>query len=218
MDFASLKNIEIKDLFAKLKSSEGIFSDKKFVVKIGLGILSVLIFLIFYYFLINPIISDQKILIDEMLQKKADIEKMENNEVNIKNKIDELEPLYTKNSKLFHSSKEFEDLYQNIGNIAMMNGLEIFSIKKNEKTPVFNDQDQTQQDNNLSQPIYYKIPVTWTIKGTYLGYLKFRKLISKTNKIINFDKEIIKVDENDKGTIISEATISIVGLPNEYEN
>ena len=38
------------------------------------------------------------------------------------------------------------------------------------------------------------------------------------NKIINFDKEIIKVDESDKGTIISEATISIVGLPNEYEN
>ena len=149
-----------------------------------------------------------------MLKKTEEIEKMENNEANIINRIKELEPLYTKNSKLFHSSKEFEDLYQNIGNIAMMNGLDIFSIRKNEKIPVFEEQNQTQE----SQPIYYKIPVTWTIKGTYLGYLKFRKLISKTNKIINFDKEIIKIEEGDKGTIISEATISIVGLPNEYEN
>lgn len=214
MDFASLKNMDIKDLLAKLKSNEGIFSDKKFIVKIGLGILSVLIFLILYYFLVNPIISKQKIQIDEMLKKTEEIEKMENNEANIINRIKELEPLYTKNSKLFHSSKEFEDLYQNIGNIAMMNGLDIFSIRKNEKIPVFEEQNQTQE----SQPIYYKIPVTWTIKGTYLGYLKFRKLISKTNKIINFDKEIIKIEEGDKGTIISEATISIVGLPNEYEN
>ena len=39
-------------------------------------------------------------------------------------------------------------------------------------------------------------------------------LIAKVNAV-NYDKEIITVDAK-SGTIISEGTISIVGLPDEY--
>ena len=55
-------------------------------------------------------------------------------------------------------------------------------------------------------------------KGTYLGYLKFRRALSKSPKVINFDKEIITVEANNtSGMILSEGTISIVGLPDEYK-
>ena len=46
-------------------------------------------------------------------------------------------------------------------------------------------------------------------------YLKFRRALSKSSKVINYDKETITVDAK-SGTIVSEGTISIVGLPDEY--
>jgi hypothetical protein len=48
-----------------------------------------------------------------------------------------------------------------------------------------------------------------------LGYLKFRRALSKSNKVINFDSE--KVTVNEKGGISSKGTLSIVGLPGEYD-
>ena len=69
-----------------------------------------------------------------------------------------------------------------------------------------------------SQALYYKIPVNYKIQGGYLGYLKFRRALSKSSKVINFDKEIITVEANNtSGMILSEGTISIVGLPDEYK-
>ena len=46
MDLANLKNIDVNDLFNKLKS--GGFGDKKLLIKFGIGFGAVLIFLIIY--------------------------------------------------------------------------------------------------------------------------------------------------------------------------
>ncbi len=68
----------------------------------------------------------------------------------------------------------------------------------------------------MTQVLYYKIQVNYKIQGNYLGYLKFRRALSKSSKVINFDKETITVDAK-SGQILSEGTISIVGLPDEYK-
>ena len=57
--------------------------------------------------------------------------------------------------------------------------------------------------------------MAFEIQGNYLGYLKFRRALSKSNKVINFDSE--KVTVNEKGGISSKGTLSIVGLPGEYD-
>ena len=80
-----------------------------------------------------------------------------------------------------------------------------------------NQDNQVVNDPNSAKPLYYKIPVSYKITGNYLGYLKFRRALSKSNKVINFDLETITV-EKETGLILSEGTISIVGLPNEYES
>ena len=49
------------------------------------------------------------------------------------------------------------------------------------------------------------------------GYLIFRKALSKLNKVVNFDAETITV-EKETGLILSEVTLSTVGLPDQYEN
>ena len=60
-------------------------------------------------------------------------------------------------------------------------------------------------------------PVDYEIRGTFLGYLKFRRALSKSSKVINYDKEEITTLTEIQGQILSKGTISIVGLPNEYK-
>jgi len=236
MDIAALKNLDIKDIFSKIKTGGGanIFKDKKTLIKFGVVGGSILIFLIIYYAFVSPKIDAQKMLIKTMNENKDQINEFLSDESEksisiLKATIKKLRPEYDKSSKLFHSRKEVEDLYQNISNFAMTNGLSIINIEKGEPKAVNENQNsdgqtentqenQENQENQASPSVlYYKIPVNYKIQGNYLGYLKFRRALSKSNKVINFDKEIITVQAtNSSGMILSEGIVSIVGLPDEY--
>ena len=228
MDLASLKNIDLKDIVTKLKS--GGIADKKLLIQFGVGFGAILIFLIGYYAFVSPRIEAQKAEINLMNENKNKIEEFKNNIGTLKASVKKLEPEYNKNSKLFHSKKEVEDLYQNISKYALMNGLSITNLKKGEPksvagaAPNQNTEQTTENstDQNLAenpegqQVMYYKIPVEYEIQGNFLSYLKFRRALSKSQKVINFDKEEINVQKEIQGQILSKGTISIVGLPNEY--
>ena len=224
MDLAALKKLDIKDLLEKIKvgGGENVFKDKKTLIKFGVTGGAILIFLIIYYAFVSPVISAQKEKINIMNENQTNIDEYLANIETLRADVKELEPRYKKSSKLFHSKKEVEDLYQNISNFAMANGLTIINIQKGEPTAVGgndntqNEQTENSQDNQEgAQVLYYKIPVNYKIQGNYLGYLKFRRALSKSSKVINFDKETITVDAK-SGKILSEGTISIVGLPDEY--
>ena len=228
MDLASLKNIDLKDIVTKLKSGE--IADKKLLIQFGVGFGAILIFLIGYYAFVSPKIEAQKADINLMNENKNKIEEFKNNIGILKASVKKLEPEYNKNSKLFHSKKEVEDLYLNISKYALMNGLSITNLKKGEAKGVAgdaasqsseqtteNDTDQNLVENSEGQQIiYYKIPVEYEIQGNFLSYLKFRRALSKSQKVINFDKEEINVQKEIQGQILSKGTISIVGLPDEY--
>ena len=225
MDLAALKKLDIKDLLEKIKAGGGanVFKDKKTLIKFGVMGGAILIFLIIYYVFVSPVISAQKERINIMNENQTNIDEYLTNIETLQANVKELEPRYKKSSKLFHSKKEVEDLYQNISNFAMTNGLTIINIQKGEPIAVGgndntqNEQTENSQDNQEgTQVLYYKIPVNYKIQGNYLGYLKFRRALSKSSKVINFDKETITVDAK-SGQILSEGTISIVGLPDEYK-
>ena len=171
---------------------------------------AILIFLIIYYAFVSPVISAQKERINIMNENQTTIDEYLANIENLQANVKELEPRYKKSSKLFHSKKEVEDLYSNISTFAIRNGLTITSIQKGEPDAVGGEGEEE------TQVLYYKIPVNYKIQGNYLGYLKFRRALSKSSKVINFDKETITVDAK-SGQILSEGTISIVGLPDEYK-
>ena len=79
MDWASLKDMDVKDLLAKLKCSQAIFTDKKMLSKFGIIFGSVIIFLIFYHYWFNPkIIQPQKKEIVKMEVMKTKTTKMIN--------------------------------------------------------------------------------------------------------------------------------------------
>ena len=225
MDLANLKNIDVNDLFNKLKS--GGLGDKKLLIKFGIGFVAVLIFLIIYYVFVSPKVNAQKEKLAIMNENKEKIIEFNNNIGTLKDAVTKLEPEYEKNSKLFHSKKEVEDLYQNISKFALLNGLSIVNLKKSEAKAV-NGSNQTSTENNseqnssgenneVQQVLYYEIPVEYEIRGNFLSYLKFRRALSKSSKVINYDKEEITTLTEIQGQILSKGTISIVGLPNEYQ-
>ena len=226
MDLASLKDLDLNDIFAKLK--RGSLADKKTLIKFGVGFGAILIFLIGYYAFVSPIVKQQEEQIFIMNENKIKIEEFKNNIGTLKAGVKKLEPDYEKNSKLFHSKKEVEDLYQNISKFALINGLSITNLKKGEPKAVAGAaQDQsteqttensTTTENQEGQNVmYYTIPVEYEIQGNFLSYLKFRRALSKSQKVINFDKEEISTIAEIQGQILSKGTISIVGLPNEYK-
>ena len=225
MDLSNLKNIDVNDLFNKLKS--GGFGDKKLLIKFGIGFGAVLIFLIIYYVFVSPVVTSQEEKLKIMNENKEKIIEFNNNIGTLKDAVTNLEPEYEKNSKLFHSKKEVEDLYQNISKFALLNGLSIVNLKKSEPKAV-NGSNQTSTENNSEQNssgesnegqqvLYYEIPVEYEIRGNFLSYLKFRRALSKSSKVINYDKEEITTLTEIQGQILSKGTISIVGLPNEYQ-
>ena len=226
MDLASLKNMDLNDLMSKLKS--GSMADKKTLIKFGIGLVAVLVFLIGYYVFVSPIIKSQEEQIMLMEENKNKILEFNNNIVTVKKSIKKLEPEYEKNSKLFHSKKEVEDLYQNISKFALLNGLSIINLTKSEPKAVSGPESSEQNSNNSDQntsnenpegqqAMYYKIPVDYEIQGNFLSYLKFRRALSKSQKVINFDKEEITMIAEMQGQILSKGTLSIVGLPDEYK-
>ena len=230
MDLANLKNLDLNDIIQKLKS--GSFSDKKILIKFGGGFVAILIFLIGYYAFVSPIVQAQVEQISIMNENKIKTEELKNNIITLKGAVKNLKPEYEKNSKLFHSKKEVEDLYQNISKFALINGLSITNLIKGEPKVVAgdpqsqntgqttensSDQNTTTENPEGQKELYYTIPVDYEIQGNFLSYLKFRRALSKSQKVINFDKEEINTIAEIQGQILSKGTISIVGLPSEYK-
>jgi Tfp pilus assembly protein PilO len=97
--------------------------------------------------------------------------------------------------------------------------LVISKIEKQKPKPVSKDGTIIEDlaELELGSISYYKIPVEYEITGNFLGYIKFKRDISKSKKMLNFDKEMISVvQESTTGAIIATGNLTIVGLPDEF--
>ena len=217
MDLSSLKDMDVKDLLSKLKGSQAIFSDKKMLTKFGIIFGAIVSFLIIYYAYFNPMFQKQNKDIEDMMRNETETNRMIEEEADLEAKIKNLEPEFNEKTSLFHTNAEFEDFMMTMNDIAAKYGLSVDDIHRKEKVPVYdqNTDMQNTEGQNSGTPLYFTLPVTWKISGTYLGYLKYRREISRTKKHIHFHKETIVVQENARpGEILAEGTISIVQLPN----
>ena len=208
-------NINLDDIKNKILA----FADRKTLIKFGIGLGSIILFLIIYYSILNPIVQAKQVKIDDMMNKKSEITKFKQEIKNAKKKIKKLTPKYEKHSRLFHSKKEVEDLYDNLSTYAEANGLVISNIEKKPPVPVYKGKSakKKKKKKNKSNISYYRIPVQYEVQGNFLAYLKFKRLLSKSKKMINFDKESIKVIKGDStGAISATGTLTIVGLTDEF--
>jgi len=209
-----LKNITMDDLKAKFAAI-----DKKTLIKFGSGFVAILIFLIIYYAVLNPMVKERKEIYNDKITKENEIVELENNIISLKKIIKKNKPQFEKTTTLFHSKAEVEGLYESLSKHAAVNGLVISKIAKKEPKPILKPGNANQKKENLKQSMisHYEIPVDYEIKGNFLGYIKFKRAVSKQRKMLNFDKETISIVQNDStGAIIASGELTIVGLPNEF--
>ena len=225
---SDLKSINLESVKAKIKSI-----DKKILIKFGIGFLSVIIFLIIYYAVLSPIVEKKKAQLDNMQKKQAEITKMNQEIKASKAKIKKLTPRYEQYSTLFHSKAEVEGLYETLSEFAGINNLVISKIEKGKpkavtKASAIASTDTKKKkkkrkrkkkvDTSVKKNIaYYRIPVNFQIKGNFLGYIKFKRQVAMSQKMLNFDIETIKVIKGDTtSTVAVTGILTIVGLPDEF--
>ena len=220
-----LKNIKIEDIKAKVLQ----LADKKTLIKIGISVGSIIVFLIIYYAILNPMVNKRKLKLDDMNKKKEEIAKYESNIKKTNKTIKKLTPEYKQYSTLFHTKAEVEGLYQTLSYYAGLNGLVISSIKKEVPAAVSKasapakkkkkkkkgkkKKKKATKTKSADNVAYYTIPVTFEITGNFLGYIKFKRALSLSKKMLNFDKESIQVVKGDTtGAIKVTGKLTIVGL------
>ena len=209
-----LKNITVEDLKEKFAAF-----DKKTLIKFGIGIGAIILFLIIYFAILRPMVNEKKATLDDQINKQMEIQQFENDIITVKNRIKKMEPIVEKNSTLFHSKAEVEGLYDSLSRYAGAYGLIISKIQKQKPQPILKSGVAAQAQELLDQSMvsYYKIPVDYEIKGNFLNYIKFKRAVSRSKKMLNFDKELINVVQNDpNGAIVATGELTIVGLPNEF--
>ena len=209
-----LKNINVSDLKGKLAAV-----DKKTFIKFGIGFGGIIIFLIIYYAVLNPMVNERKAKYADKVLKETEINQFSNEIIQYKARIKKLKPQFEETSTLFHSKAEVEDLYQSLSKFAAVNGLVISKIEKKKPKPVLKPGIAAQADNLIQKEMvsYYKIPVDYEIKGNFLGFIKFKRAVSRSKKMLNFDKETISVVQNDStGAIVATGELTIVGMPDEF--
>ena len=223
---SDLKNIDIESIKSKILAI-----DKKTLIKFGIGFGSVVFFLIIYYAILNPIVNKKKLQIDDMFNKQTEIDTFNQEIKSYKSKIKKLTPEYEDYSTLFHSKAEVEGLYQTLSVYAGQNNLVISKIKKGKPIPITKadviaktskkKKKKKKAKKNAAKVkkniAYYKIPVNFQIKGNFLGYIKFKRAVAMSQKMLNFDKESVKVIKgNTTNTVVVSGILTIVGLPDDF--
>ena len=223
-----LKNISLEDIKSKLKRVE-----KKTWIKVGISAGAVIIFLIIFYGVLNPIVNKKKAQLDNMNKKKEETQKILQDIKIKKKKIKKMKPEYEAYSTLFHTRAEVEGLYQTLSEYATMNNLVISKIEKKEikevtqaaalaKATGKKERKKKKKKKNAKKTAkniaYYTIPVQFQIDGSFLGYIKFKRQVSLSQKMLNFDKESIKVvkGKDSTGAISVTGTLTIVGLADDF--
>ena len=211
-----LNNINLDDIKEKFLSIE-----KKTLIKYGSIIVAIILFLIIYYAILNPIVEKKRVQLTDLNLKKDEIVKFEKDLISIKKKIKKITPIYKKNSSLFHSKKEVEGLYQTLSQYASANGLVVSKIDKKKPEAVSINKKGKKNKKKLKKLTkknvsYFTIPVNFEIRGNFLGYIRFKRQLSKSKKMLNFEKETIKLENANSSGIVVTGELSIVGLTDEF--
>ena len=217
-----LKNISLEDIQAKLKKVE-----KKTWIKLGSSLGAIIVFLIIFYGVLNPIVNKKKAQLMDMNTKIEETEQFNNKIKSSKKKIKKIKPKYEQYSTLFHTRAEVEGLYQTLSEFAGNNNLIISKIEKKTIKEVTKAEAISKATGKKAKGgkakkgkanlAYYTIPVDFEITGNFIGYIKFKRQLSLSQKMLNFDKEVIRVVKGDStGAIKVNGTLTIVGLVDEF--
>ena len=142
-----LKNMQMGDIKEKILA----VADKKTLIKFGIGLGSIILFLIVYYAVLNPLVKDRKAKYEDKLLKQNEINQFENDIATLKARIKKLSPEVKEKSTLFHSKAEVEGLYNTFSRFAGNYGLVISKIEKKKAKPILKEGMAKQAEKNIKK-------------------------------------------------------------------
>ena len=220
-------NVDVGEFFKKLFSknkeakkdvsaapSEKIKS--KTPLLIGGALVVILIVFLIYFFIFRPKLVEQREQMakkenyqKELIQLQSQIKKQEQH-------LNSINKKFAGKVKLFHTDAEVEELYETISTLALQHKLTVSKLERGKEVPVYkpssNPANNNQQNQN-KQIEYYKILVNYQVIGNYLRYMNFKENIADMDKIVNFEKEEIKVMPKKKGIVLADGVLSVIRLP-----
>ena len=104
-----LNKIDLQDIKEKVLKT-----DRKTLIKFGIGFGALILFLIIYLAILKPIVDKKRDILKDQIVKVNETKKFKKEIKSIKKKIKKLTPEFKKNSSLFHSKAEVEDLYNSL--------------------------------------------------------------------------------------------------------
>ena len=75
-----LKNLNVEDIKAKIIQ----FADKKTLIKVGISAGAIILFLVIYYAILNPIVNKKKIQLENMNKMKEEYSQCTYNDFQLK--------------------------------------------------------------------------------------------------------------------------------------
>jgi len=215
----------LKDFISRKKSGDSAGPEQNLRVRyLGAGIALALIiggYLYFFYFPQQKEIRQMQALIDSTWQIKEEILSLDRQILLKQVELDEGNARFEELNRLFHNKQELEDLYRNISLLALTYELLVATLEKGTEEPVLSDKPPINQGEGvapLREVAFYKISVKFQFVGNYLSYTNFRRDLAQQKKLINIDRESIKVlpaggDNSAEGTVEISATLSTFRFP-----
>ncbi len=173
INFEKIKNFKVEDLKVYLESYRGLLKDKTFVTKVAIGLVLFFVNFTIYSVWLSPKLAEQGVKLKTMEDYKKKTVQYNANFANLQNELNSFKNV-TNSVNLFFSKKESEELYQNLSTYATSNGLNITNLVKGNAQKVnVGGAPAVGKDGKPTAPggqYYYKIPVTFQVKGSYIGY------------------------------------------------
>lgn len=155
--------------------------------------------------LIEDLRNEQTLLSKQRIKIKADLAQ----------EIEKNKQLTTR----FNTEQEIEAFYDNLGQLAIQNGLTINGLKRGTDKPVYTANEQpstptaaapTPMDNApKGKALFNKMPFDLELSGTFIGYYRFLGALTRFPKQVQIDKLNVSLIPNDRrGRVKIQASLS----------
>ena len=220
-------NVDISALFKKTFSSSGQGASLGSHTKpIAMGGTVLLVASLYVVFIAIPKNAENT----AMEAKAQSIEDLRNEQTllgkqRIKTKADLAQEI-DKNKQLtarFNTEQEIEAFYDNLGQLAIQNGLTINGLKRGTDKPIYTADEQPSTNTSAAaaaaptptdnapkgKALFNKMPFELELSGTFMGYYRFLGALTRFPKQVQIDKLNVSLIPNDRrGRVKIQASLS----------
>lgn len=183
----------LTNLAGQLKGSSNPY--QMLYIKAGVGAFALLFVLLGYWFIIAPNLETQAVQIEEMKDSEVRGNQLSGEIAELTSTIQDLEKTNEASMVSLFTGQEIQRFNLNFTDEAKKGKLKLLKLEVSVPTSIeSNDQGQANTDeaSQISKS-FSKVSLNYELTGNYMNYLGLRAYLAELGKIINVEKEEIKI-------------------------